>query len=102
MQPILSTRQLGELLSQPEWRIRRLFELGILPEPTRFCGRRAIPSENIPQIVDALRLRGWMPPAEDEAVVTTKANHVRLGRRMPGLASMPLACAKPTTEGQPE
>ena len=61
MQPtILSTRQLGELLGQPEWRIRRLFEAGTLPEPARFCGRRAIPRESIPQIVDALRARGWL------------------------------------------
>ena len=61
MQELLTTRQIADLLGVELWRVQRCFELGILPEPPRFAGRRAIPSESIPQIVDALRARGWLP-----------------------------------------
>jgi predicted site-specific integrase-resolvase len=56
-----TTREIGELLGVEEWRIRRLFEVGRLPEPDRFAGKRAIDSESIPTIIDALRERNWMP-----------------------------------------
>jgi hypothetical protein len=56
----LSLGELADLLSVQSWRIARLFELGILPEPERIAGRRVIPKEMIPQIVDALRSRGWL------------------------------------------
>ena len=60
-----TTRQVGDLVSLPEWKIRRLFEDGTLPEPPKFGGKRAIPSSLIPEIVVALRARGWLPaPAE--------------------------------------
>jgi hypothetical protein len=60
----LSTEQVGELLNVEPWRIRRLFESGTLPEPERFAGRRVITGAMVPQIVDALRVRGWLPAAE--------------------------------------
>jgi hypothetical protein len=56
-----TTRQLADFLGTDEWRVRRLFETKTLPEPPRFGGKRAIPSELIPSIVDALRERGWLP-----------------------------------------
>jgi hypothetical protein len=58
----LSTRDVADLLVTEEWRIRRLFELGILTEPGRFAGKRAIPKERLPEIIDALRAKGWLPP----------------------------------------
>ena len=57
----LTTRELGDLLGVAEWRVRRLFETGTLPEPPRFGGKRAIKGSMIPQIIDALRARGWLP-----------------------------------------
>jgi hypothetical protein len=48
-----SARQLG------------FYKTGEVAEPPRFAGRRAIPKSHIPQIVDALRERGWLPTCED-------------------------------------
>jgi hypothetical protein len=64
MPKIYTTFQVGEILNTDGWRVRRLFEDGVIPEPARFAGKRAIPSELIPQIVDALRDKGWLPKAE--------------------------------------
>jgi hypothetical protein len=61
MQKILTTRQVSDLLGVDLWRVQRLFESGVLPEPARFAGKRAIPSAELPAIVDALRSRGWLP-----------------------------------------
>ena len=58
-----TTRGLADILGTEEWRVRRVFEDGTLPEPDRFAGKRAIPGEMIPAIVDALRERGWLPTA---------------------------------------
>ncbi len=60
MPNIYTTREMADLLGTDEWRIRRLFEDGALPEPSRFAGKRAIPRELIPRIVDHLRQRGWI------------------------------------------
>lgn len=59
-----TTREIADLLGTLTWRIRRLYEDGTLPAPPRFAGKRAIPGESIPQIVDALRARGWPPEAD--------------------------------------
>lgn len=56
-----TTREIADLLGTKTWRVRRLFESGRLPEPGRFAGKRAIPGELIPSIVDALRERNWLP-----------------------------------------
>ena len=61
----LTTRELANLLGTEEWRVRRLFELGRIREPSRFGGKRAIPKTWIPAIVDALRQRGWMQDPEE-------------------------------------
>ncbi|MEM8495918.1 MAG: hypothetical protein AAF663_11090, partial [Planctomycetota bacterium] len=58
-QPHYTTRELADLLGTDAWRVRRLFELGVLPEPPR-CGQaRAIPREMIGEVAAALRDRGW-------------------------------------------
>jgi hypothetical protein len=62
-----TTRQVAEFVGTDVWRIRRLFEDGTLPEPQKFGGKRVIPAELVPTIVDALRSRGWLPTAEPVA-----------------------------------
>lgn len=48
----------------PTWRVARLFEMNLLPDPGRIAGRRAIPRSMTPQIVAVMRTRGWLPAAE--------------------------------------
>jgi hypothetical protein len=67
MPAIYSTQDVASLLGVETWRIRRLYEDGTLPEPDRFAGKRVIPAAMVPAIVDALRVRGWLP-AEMEVV----------------------------------
>jgi hypothetical protein len=62
--PYVTTGEPGDTLGVQSWRIARLFELGILPEPQRLGGRRLIPRSAIPEIVDALRARGWIDDAD--------------------------------------
>ena len=64
MPNFFSTREVAHMLGTDEWRVRRLFENGTLPEPDRFAGKRAIAGESLPQIVDALRDRGWLSHRE--------------------------------------
>jgi hypothetical protein len=64
---IYSTRTVADMLGTKEWRVRRLFESGDLPEPKRFGGKRCITPELIPAIVDRLRDRGWLPESEAAA-----------------------------------
>jgi predicted site-specific integrase-resolvase len=64
---IYSTRQVADILGVETWRIQRVFEDGMLPEPERFAGKRAIPPSLVPQIVDALRQRDWLPKSEEAA-----------------------------------
>jgi hypothetical protein len=65
MPAFFSTHDIADLLGVETWRVRRLFEDGTLPEPGRFAGKRAIPRETIPAIVDALRARGWLGQQAD-------------------------------------
>ena len=62
----LSTRDIAELLDVEQWRVARLFETGTLPEPLRIAGRRVIPKGMIPDIVVALKERGWLPSPQVE------------------------------------
>jgi len=62
-----TTREVADILGTETWRVQRLFENGVIPEPGRFAGKRAIPSELMPEIVDALRARGWLPKTEATA-----------------------------------
>ena len=63
--PYLSLGELADLLSVQSWRIARLFELGILQEPQRVSGRRLIPKTMVPQVVDSLKSRGWLPESPE-------------------------------------
>ena len=55
-----TTRQIGEFLGVEEWRVRRPFEDGRIPEPPKFGGKRMITADVVPAIVDELRRRGWL------------------------------------------
>jgi len=61
MREFFTTREVADLLGTSTWRVRRLYEDGTLPEPTRFATKRVIPRADIPRILDALRARGWLP-----------------------------------------
>lgn len=63
MPRVLTTKQVADLLGVACWRVQRVFENGDVAEPDRFAGKRAIPRELLPQIVDALRAHGWLPAA---------------------------------------
>lgn len=64
MQVVLSTREVADITGVKEWQVRRLYEDGILPDPGRFAGKRAIPRTDIPKIVLLLEKRGWLPKQE--------------------------------------
>lgn len=64
--PYSSTGEIAEFLGTQAWRVGRIFELGIVPEPARVAGRRAIPAALVPEIVDALRDRNWLPSDQSE------------------------------------
>ncbi len=53
--PFATTVDIADALGVQSWRVARLFELGILPEPPRASGRRLIPKSMVPTIADALR-----------------------------------------------
>jgi len=59
-----STRDVAEMLRVPNWRIRRLYEDGTLPEPERLAGRRVIRGDQLPAVCEALWRRGWLPERE--------------------------------------
>ena len=80
---IKTTKQVAQMLGTDEWRVRRLYETGRLPEPERFAGRRAIPRDQIPAIVEALRERGWLQSAPDQAGQSDADCETKNGRRMP-------------------
>lgn len=65
MAAFYSTGEVAEILHQPRWHILRLFEDGNVPEPGRFAGKRVIPGELLPVIIDALKARGWLAPRND-------------------------------------
>lgn len=69
----LTTRQVAdEITRNPlvlgsvfEWQVRRLFEDGDLSELPKFGGKRMINEEMLPEIVRALRARGWLSEPSD-------------------------------------
>lgn len=64
---VLTTREVADLLVSTEWRVRRLFEDGTLPDPPRFGRARMIPRTALPAVVAALQARGWLPPNAESA-----------------------------------
>lgn len=56
MPDFYTTRQIAELLKQPEWLIRRVVDGLEMPVP-RFGGKRAIPAARLAEIAEAVRVR---------------------------------------------
>jgi hypothetical protein len=56
----LTTKQVADLLGTQEWRVRRLFETGAVPEVERFAGRRMIDGDRFVTIVGLLIDREWI------------------------------------------
>ena len=61
---LLTTGQTAKLLGTDEWRIRRLFESGELPEPQKFEGKCMVRRHMLPAIIEALRSRRWLTDQE--------------------------------------
>lgn len=61
---VYTTREAGDFYGVGEWRVRRLFESGILPEPPRFGYKRVIDAALLSDIGDKLREHGWLPESE--------------------------------------
>jgi DNA-binding transcriptional MerR regulator len=49
----------------PAWKIRRLFERGLLPEAPRVGAYRIIAAADLPAVEDALRRAGYLPKARE-------------------------------------
>ncbi len=62
-----STRDVADWLGIEEWRVRRVFEARLVPEPPRIGRHRAIPVDLLPLVIDALRAKGWLPYVHDAA-----------------------------------
>lgn len=56
----LTTKQAADLLGTQEWRIRRLFETGDVPEVERFAGKRIIDGKRLLAIIELLSTRNWI------------------------------------------
>lgn len=52
-------RELG--VSLPVWKIRRLYERRLLPEPGRIGNYRVVDASDVPAIEDALKRCGYLP-----------------------------------------
>jgi DNA-binding transcriptional MerR regulator len=64
---VYTTGDVAERYGIPEWRVRRLYERGILPEPARAGTYRLIRAEDLPGVENALRRAGYLPNAEAPA-----------------------------------
>lgn len=45
----------------PIWKVRRIFERGLLPEPGRVGAYRVIAAAELPALEEALRAAGYLP-----------------------------------------
>ena len=59
--PFLSLGEVADLLSVQSWRIARLFELQVLPEPRHHRWPAPDPQGDDPEIIDAVIPHGWLP-----------------------------------------
>lgn len=56
-----TTGEIAELFGVEPWKVRRLYELGLLPDPPRAGQYRMIPEGDLPQVRAELSARGWLP-----------------------------------------
>ncbi len=59
-QKIFSTAETARLLGTDPWRVRRLFELGVIDDVPRIGRHRVISATMLPLIIEALQKRNWL------------------------------------------
>lgn len=63
----LTMGQVGARFGLPAWKIRRVFELGILPEPARIGAYRVVYEADLPAIEAALKQTRCLQPVAAKA-----------------------------------
>jgi len=61
---IFTIGSLAQRFGVPPWKIRRLFERGLLPPAARVGAYRVIHSLDLPKVEDALIAAGYLPEKE--------------------------------------
>jgi excisionase family DNA binding protein len=56
----LTTGEAAVRLGAREWRVARLYQRGLLPEPRRLGRARLIPASDLPRLRDALMRAGYL------------------------------------------
>jgi hypothetical protein len=51
----------------PVWKVRRVFERGLLPEPARVGAYRVVTPDYLPKVEAALRRVGYLPEGDPNA-----------------------------------
>ena len=62
MGELFTTKSAAKCLGLAEWQVRRIFELGDLPEPPKFGNKRMISFKLLPAIRKCCERRGWLEP----------------------------------------
>ncbi len=62
--PYLTLGDVAQRYGLPLWKVRRLFERRLLPEPARAGNYRVIDESDLPTVEDALRQAGYLPDEE--------------------------------------
>jgi DNA-binding transcriptional MerR regulator len=58
---IYTVGQIAARYGVPAWKVRRLFERGLVPQATRVGAYRVVPASELPVIEEALRRAGYLP-----------------------------------------
>ena len=67
LQTEFTTSEVAQLLGIRPWQVRRCFEQHELPETaSRYRGARLIPGQRLPELVDALRRRRYLPAEQSK------------------------------------
>lgn len=61
---VFTTGAIARHLGIPEWRVRRVFERNLLPDPGRAGTYRLIPAADLPKVEAALRSAGYLQSEE--------------------------------------
>lgn len=57
---LMTLGQVADNLGVQVWRVRRLYERGILPEPPRFQRSRLVRRDDLPAVKEALEKAGYL------------------------------------------
>ena len=68
---LMTTTNVADVLGVEPWRVIRVFEEGLVPEPPKFARRRVITPELVPKIVTALRSKGWLAVSSEALEVSS-------------------------------